>query len=245
MKRFRTTLTVILALVISAGFYLAARLSLAAYYHHQATQQAQANQMTQSYELQQKSLKLNPLSASYQRQYALTNLSLATALTNKTELTPEEEKKLPQLVKQTVRAATRATKLQAKNPTNWQVLGQVYANLLDVIPQADQFAVEAYLKAIKLDQENPKLKLQLSKIFYQNRQFPQAQKLLTQITETHPDSAEAHYYLANTYHQQGQLEAAIASYQTLLTLLEPKTEAFKTAQTELESTLQLQSESPR
>lgn len=239
MKRFRTTLTVLAALAISACLYLGARVGLAAYWMNQARQKLENNQPVASYELQKKALQLNPFFASYQRRYALINLSLASALANKTDLTPEEQTQLPQLVQQAVRAAKRATDLQPKQPLNWQVRGQVYANLLDVTPQADQYAVEAYLQAIKLDETNPDLKLKLGKVFYQNKQFTQAQKLFEAALALQPDLTEARYYLANSLRQQDQLEAAVTEYIQLLNLLEPDTEDFQQVTNELQETQQL------
>ncbi len=236
MKRFSTTFTVVTALLIAVFLYLGTRAGLAAYWMRQAQKKFQNNEPVASYELQKKALRLNPLLASYQRRYALTNLSLATALANKTDLTPEEETQLPQLLQQAVRAAKEATELQPKNSLNWQVLGQIYANLIDITPEADQHAVAAFLQAIKLDETNLESKFNLGKVFYQTQQFPQAQKLFEAILVQKPNLLEAHYYLANSLRKQDKLKEAIDQYTQLLAIIEPTNDDFQHVETELEET---------
>jgi cytochrome c-type biogenesis protein CcmH/NrfG len=227
------TLRLVIIITTALFFYLSARATIGAYFVYRANQAAQHNQMVESYKLQQKALVFNPLNANYHRTYALTNLSLATALSDKANLTPEEQAQLPHLIQQAVESAQTATKLKPHQALNWQVLGQIYANLIKIIPQADQEAIAAYLEAIKLEPENSELLFNLGKIFYQTGNYPEAQKLLTQVIELQPSSAQAYYHLANTYRQLDQPTPALSTYELLLQLLEPGTKDFQTAETEL------------
>lgn len=232
----RLTLYTLLAICL----YLTARIGIGAYFTFQANQAGQQQKMVKRYQLQQKALVFNPWSAIYHRSYALTNLALTIALTSKTDLTKQEQAQLPELIKQAVRETKTATRLRPQQTLNWQVQGQVYANLIGAVPEADQFAVQAYLKAIKLEPDNAELLFNLSKIFYQTQDFPQAQKLLTQSLELTPNQANALYYLAHTHRQQKNYSVAIETYEQLLNLLEPGTADYQTAEAELTTTRALQ-----
>lgn len=198
-----------------------------------ANKAGQNNQITQMYQLQQKAIQLNPYLASYHRRYALTNLSIATALANKTDLTPEEQNQILNLIQQAIKEGQFATQLQPANVQNWQVLAQIYTNLTGSINEADQWAVNSYVQAIQASPTDPKLRLSLGSIFYSLDQFTQAQELFQQTIQLKPNLVEAHYYLANTLVKQEKFPEAVVAYGNTLLLLEPNTEAYQLATEEL------------
>jgi cytochrome c-type biogenesis protein CcmH/NrfG len=215
------------------GAYGLGRASAANYSVFKANQAGQNNQVVAMYQLQQRAISLNPYLANYRRRYALTNLSLATALSNKTNPTEQERTDILQLIQQSIREGRAAAELQPADVRNWQVLAQIYNNLTGVASGADQWAVNSYIQAIQTSPTNPELRVALGSIFYGAGQFDQAQQLFAQAVQLKPDHANAHYNLANASKQLGQLEAAVISYENVLILIEPGSEDYKIAATEL------------
>ena len=226
-------LGVILLVSFAFGSYGLGRATLANYTFFKANQAGQNNQITQMYQLQQQAIKLNPYLASHHRRYALTNLSIATALANKTDLTSEEQSQILNLIQQSIKEGQFATQLQPNDVQNWQVLAQIYNNLIGSVDDADQWAVNSYVQAIQVSPTDPELRLALGSVFYNLEQFPQAQELFQQSLQLKTNLVETHYYLANTLVKQDRFEEAVIAYENTLSLLEPDTEAYQQATKEL------------
>ena len=224
---------VVMVLGVAFGFLGLIRATLANLNIFYANQAGQNNQITQMYQLQQQAIKLNPYLASHHRRYALTNLSIATALANKTDLTSEEQSQILNLIQQSIKEGQFATQLQPNDVQNWQVLAQIYNNLIGSVDDADQWAVNSYVQAIQVSPTDPELRLALGSVFYNLEQFPQAQELFQQSLQLKTNLVETHYYLANTLVKQDRFEEAVIAYENTLSLLEPDTEAYQQATKEL------------
>ncbi|MBU1966852.1 tetratricopeptide repeat protein [Patescibacteria group bacterium] len=224
---------VILLIVFGYGTYSLGKAIIADYSIFAGNRAGQNNQITQMYQLQHKAVLLNPYLASYRRRYALTNLSIATALANKADLTEQERASILQLIQQAIREGQAAAELQPADVRNWQVLAQVYNNLAGVAEGADQWAVNSYVQAIQASPTNPDLRIALGSIFYGVGQYDQASQLFTQAIQLKPDHANAHYNLANTLKMQGKLSEAVVAYENVLSLIEPGSEDYKIVAEEL------------
>ena len=226
-------LGIILLLSFAFGSYGLGRATAANYSFFMANQAGQNNQIVEMYQLQQRAINLNPYLATYRRRYALTNLSLATALANKADSTDEERANVIQLIQQSIREGRAAAQLQPADVRNWQVLAQIYNNLTGAAAGADQWAVNPYVQAIQTSPTDPNLRIALGSIFYGVGQFDQAEQLFTQATHLKPDHANAHYNLANALVKQDKLEDAVIAYENVLVLLEPNSEDYQLATQEL------------
>lgn len=227
----------VLTLVFTFGLsYFLGRALLAEYKMSAANQAGRQNNMTHMYELQQKAISLNPFLPSYHRRYALTNLAIATALSNKTDLTQDETDQALKLIQQAVRESQTATRLQPADVRNWEIMAQTYSNLIGIAKDADQWTVTAYSQAITAAPTDPSLRIALGKILYENNQYSAAQPLFQQAIDLKPDLVNAHYYLAKSLVKQKQYSAAIAAYEETLALLEPGAENYQTVAAELNST---------
>jgi cytochrome c-type biogenesis protein CcmH/NrfG len=222
-----------LILLSVIGAYGLGRATWANFNIFKANRAGQNNQIVEMYQLQQTAIKFNPYLASYHQRWALTNLSIATALANKADLSQEEQTKILQLVQQAIAEGQAATKLQPKDVNHWAVLGQIYRNLIGIVDGADQWAVAAYTTAIQASPTNPNLRIALGEILYQTENFAQAEQFFLQATQLKPNLAKAHYDLANALAKQEKLTAAVVAYENMLTLVEPASEEYQTATTEL------------
>ncbi len=223
----------VLLIGVSFGIYGLGRTTAASYSFFLANQAGQNGQVVEMYQLQQRVVNLNPFLADYRRRYALTNLSLATALANKAELTADEQAQIIQLIQQSIREGRAAAQLQPADVRNWQVLAQIYNNLSGVANGADQWAVNSYIQAIQTSPTNPDLRIALGSIFYGVGQFEQAEQLFVQAIQLKPDHANAHYNLANSLVRQDKLSDAVVSYENVLVLLEPTSTDYEVAAQEL------------
>ncbi len=221
-----------LAWLIFSSYWLS-RAAIAKYIFFKADQAGQSNQLVEMYQLQQQAIGFNPYVASYHRRYALTNLSLATALANKTDLSEEEQTNMAQLIQQSIREGQVATQLQPADADNWKALGQIYNNLTGAITGADQWAVSSYTQAVQAAPHDPDLRVALGSIFYGVGQFEQAEELFTQAIQLESNHANAHYNLANALVKQGRLESAVVAYENVLVLVEPNSEDYQVAAQEL------------
>lgn len=224
-------------IALIAGLYLVGRVGLGEYFFRNAQQSLSEGRAAESYELQQKAIKYNPISSRYRRQYALTNLSLALAITSSAEITPEQKNEAASLVQQAVREAQLSTQLKPGNYQNWQILGQVYRSLFGVVDNVQQPAVDAYRRAIEENindkEQNASLRFELGMVFFETENYEQAMEMFEQTLELKSDHADAHYYLAKSLSETGETERAKEEYELVLELLEPGTEQFAEIETEL------------
>lgn len=188
------------------------------------------------YENHRRAVELNPYLDYHHRQYALTNMLIAVSLSNKADITEEEQTQVGNLLQQAVREAQSATTLDPTDVQNWAVLAQIYQNMVGVTPDAEQWTTQSYVSAIQNDPTNPNLRITLGGFFLglEPPQLQQAASLFQQATELKPDMANAHYNFAYALVQLNQLEQAKAEYEAVLALLDPESEDYAAVAKELE-----------
>jgi cytochrome c-type biogenesis protein CcmH/NrfG len=204
------------------------------YAFYQSMAAAQKNDIVGMYMAQQQAINLNPYVQSYRREYALTNLLVAQALSNKTETTDEEKQRVVALLQQSIREGRAATALSPNNSQNWLVLGRIYRELIGSIDDAPEFAVSAYVQAVTNEPTNPNHYLELAGIFYGEKNYSQAGNLAQQAINLKPDLANAYYNLAINLKELQQYEAAKSAYQQTLAKLPSDSEAYIKASKELQ-----------
>lgn len=186
------------------------------------------------YQQQQKSVALNPYLDTYRRQYAATNLLIATSLANKSDATEAEKEQVAQLLQQAVREAQSATLLDQYDVQNWAILAQIYQNMIGAVEQSDEFAVQAYVQAIQNDPTNPNLRINVGGIFLGKKQYQDALSLFNQAINLKPDHQNAYYNAAFTLKELNNLPQAKQAYEQLLKLMDPNSEDYTTVVKELE-----------
>lgn len=236
---------VLLIGVLFSGYHFF-KFAVSSYTVMQASKALAAQDIVKTYELQQKAIQFNPYIDVLRRDYALTNMFIATSLSSKTDVTEAEKQQIAQLLQQAVREARSATLLDSLDVENWAVLAQVYKNMIGAVEQADQFAVQSYVQAINNDPTNPGLRIALGGIFLDQKQYQQAASIFQQAVEIKQDFPNAYYNLGYAYLQLGAHKEAQAAYSTLLTLLQSttgtETEEYKKVSTELEEVNKLVAE---
>ncbi len=193
---------------------------------YQANKAFMENNGTAVYEHQRQAVLLNPYLDSNRRSYALTNLQIAIALSNKADLTEQEQEQISLLIQQAVREAQAATAIDPLDSQNWLVLAQIYQELIGSIEEADQWAVNAYVEALQNNPTDPLLRIQLGNILLEQEQIQQAANLFAQATELKPDLAAGYFYLGHAQLAAQNPVQAQQSWQQALALLDPNSEDY-------------------
>jgi len=193
-----------------------------------------ANDVVTAYNHQMQAVSLNPYLDSTRREYALTNLDIAIALSNKSDITEEEQKQVSQLVSQAIRDAQDAIALDQNNSQNWLVLAQIYQNLINSDETATQYTIDAYVSAIQNDPANPLLRVELGSLFFNAKQYGQAANFYNQAVELKPDLPIAYYQLGRALYANNQIEQAQKAWQAAQSLLPPESENYTVVTENLE-----------
>lgn len=201
----------------------------------QADLAAANNDATQVYDLQQKAVTLNPYLDINRRSYAYTNVLIAGALANKAEVSDEDKEQINLLLQQAVREASAATVLDPLDSQNWQVLANIYSNMIGLAEDAPQWTTQAYINAIQTYPTDPNLRIALGGVLVATDQAQQAVGVLGETVNIKPDYANTHYNLAVVLKQLGSLEDAMTSYQQTLALVDSGSEDFIKLNQEIEA----------
>jgi tetratricopeptide (TPR) repeat protein len=186
------------------------------------------------YENQRQAVILNPFLDSTRRSYALTNLQIAIALSNKADLTEQEQEQISLLIEQAVREAQAATAIDPLDSQNWVVLAQIYQELIGSVEEAEQWAVNAYVEAIQTNPADPLLRVQLGTVLLGQEQVQQAANLFVQAAELKPNLASAYFYLGQAQMLGQNPVEAKRSWQQALALIDENSEDYEALQNMLE-----------
>ncbi|MEX0896180.1 MAG: hypothetical protein WDZ94_04595 [Patescibacteria group bacterium] len=186
------------------------------------------------YTQQQRAITLNPYLDVFRRDYASTNILIAIALSDRAELTQQEQETVAALLQQAIREARAATVLDPLDSQNWIVLAQIYQNMIGAVEEADQWTVQAYVEAINTNPTDPSLRIALGGIFLNAENYQQAYSLFEQAANLKPDMANAYYNMAFALIQLEAYLEARQAYLVVLELLDPASEEYAQIQQELE-----------
>lgn len=215
-------------------FYWQGRTWMADYYFRQSLLAAQKNQGAETYNLQIKAIKLNPYNENYRISYSNTSLALANSLAGQTDLTDQEKANINQLISQSIREAKAVTTLNPQISHYWINLANIYRNIINVADGAEQWAVSAYLQAIRTDPTNPILRVDFGGLLFALKNFDQAIIQFTQSVNLKPDYANGYYNLASAYREKEDWINAFSSMQQAVSLVPIDSPDYQKASEELD-----------
>lgn len=228
----------VLALVaISLGLYFSIRTFVAYHLLYQSNVSITKNEVAKAYDYHKQAKILAPEIDVIRRSYSLINLQIAIALSNKADITPAEQEQVLQLVNQAIREAKAATVLDPGNYQNWLILAQIYMQLLNTTDQATQEAFNALAKAATYSPSNPEVRLALGQLFLSVNRPAEAVNFFDQAIERKPDLFAAHYYLAQAFKANNQLQETKSALISALNLLVKDSEEYKVVEKELNTVI--------
>lgn len=227
--------SVLALLVISVGsLFYAGKFIVADAYYYNSIQAVARNQGKIAYENQVQALKINNTKPSYNVTFSQTNLLLANALARKESLTDEEKKTILTLIQQSINSARRAVALNPQNVNSWENLANIYRQLINFANRADQFAIQSYGIALRLDPRNPRLWVDYGGLLVSMKDYENGSIAFRQAISLKNNYANAHYNLANVYKLQNKQNLAYQELQRVLGLIDPQGDTFQKVQKETE-----------
>ena len=220
--------------VITALLYVTGRSYASFVVQHQAAQAGLKDDAIAVYELQQQAITLNPYYDTFRREFAVTNLLIASALANKSDITEAETTQVGELLQQAVREARSATILDENDSQNWATLANIYSNMVGISEDATEWAVQAYVAAIETNPTDPGLRVQLGNTFVGQEAYGQAASIFQQAVSIKPDFGPSLYSLATTLVRLEDWMGAQAAYNAIVPLLSPEGDEYETIMEELE-----------
>ncbi len=227
----------LLGLLTIGSLSLVALLGVATYSSHLmylSSKAATNNDFVLAYSLQQRAIKLNPYLDGNRRKYAVTNIFIAAAISQKADLSEEDKQRFAQLIQQSIRESKASILLDGKDVANWQLAAQVYQTLIGVAENSEEWSASAYAEAIKLAPNNPELRLVLGGVLFNAKQYEDALKFFEQAAVLKPNYANAYYNGANTLKMLRRFDEAKLAYQKTLILLQPDSDDYLKAADELQ-----------
>jgi len=232
-KPYLYSLPLLLIGLLVASFYLLARAYLAEFYFKKSLA---VKNVKEIYDYQRLAIITNPFIERFRLSFSQTNLLIANSLAIKVntpevepnlhdntsgvnELSAQDRQTISKAIQAAIEEAKAAVSLNEKKAANWENLGSVYRNLLNTADGADAWAISSYQRAIVLDPQNPKYRLDLGGVYYALKNYDEASRYFEQAITLKPDWPNAHYNLAWTYYQKGSYAKAISSMQTVISLL--------------------------
>ncbi|MBI2552795.1 tetratricopeptide repeat protein [Candidatus Uhrbacteria bacterium] len=148
----------------------------------------------------------NPESVRYY--LTLTRLQFQSATEASRQEKPDADKVGARIVG-AVQTARRATELAPNSAAAWEQLGTMYAQVIALAPEARQWAVDAFSRAIELEPSNPVLYLWRGQLQSAMQKPEEARRDLERAIELKPNYLEAHIVMAVFLEAEGNRDGAV------------------------------------
>lgn len=231
---------------ITAGYTYELRSVVAEHYMTSAQTALKNNDGKNVYDNNLKAIKSYPKITAYHISFAETNLRLASALSQKQNLSDEEKSTISSLVQQAISEGKIAISLRPSSSSTWLALAKIYRNLINVASSADGYAIDNYARAVSLDPANPSLRVEFGGLFYQlgvnasdpknkDAYFSRAKSELQTAIQLRANLPNAYYNLAKLYETMGDYENSYLAMQKTVSLLGSDNSDLGQAQSELDT----------
>lgn len=227
------TISVITLLGVFPALFIIGKNYLALYKIYRANAKMMSNEAVAVYDNLRQAVALSPYIDTTRRNYALVNMQIAIALSNKKDATDQEKEQVVQLVNQAIQEAKAATVINPNNTTNWLVLAEIYKQLIGIAEGADQWTVTAMVNAIETNPNNPLLRINLGELFLNHNNPEQAASFYGQAINLKPDLAMGYYQLGRAGIAAKDYKTTKVAWEKAITLLPQDSPDYKTIQEQL------------
>ena len=234
-----TILGGIFLLLVVFGGYLTRQVLAAEQAYGASLQAIRENNGSAAYNLLLKAQRRNPFDIRYRLDYANINLALANNLASQKDLTEQERQTILQLVSQSVNEGKNAVALAPQNAAAWENLANIYRQLFNFAQGAEQWAISAYVEAVRRDPTNPRLRVNLGGALYTLRNYDAAIDQFKRAIDLKSDYANAFFNLSWAYRQKNDIVQAYNAMRNTLNLVDRDTIDFDNATTELQKLWEL------
>lgn len=198
------------------------------------------------YNAQSTAMRLTPYHPEYRRAFAGTSFAVIQAMSQQAEqsgaeLTAEQQQLSLNLLQQSINEARNAVALDPSSTESWELLGNIYAQVLTVEGAAD-WAVAARTQAIQTDPSNPQLRLNLGQLYAQLSQPERALQFYEQAIQLNPRWVQPYYMFGDTALALENGQAASLAFQRTLELLDPTSQERPVVEDKLRAAQELAAE---
>jgi len=213
-------------------FYYGAKAVSAEYYFKQALDAVNRNDVKSAYEKIAKAIQRNPRVDRYHASVAQLDFLVAQSIVQKKEgdkITDDEKNTISQLIQESISEGKNAVSLNPQRSDNWELLGNLYRQIMAFAQGADQFAIQAYIQAIALNPIDPNLRINLGGIYYAIKDYDSAVRVFELAVSAKPDHANARYNLAIALRESGKLDQAIREMTNVVSLVKKDSQDYQIA----------------
>ncbi|OGK25507.1 hypothetical protein A3A46_02755 [Candidatus Roizmanbacteria bacterium RIFCSPLOWO2_01_FULL_37_13] len=232
------SISLIIITIVAISSYFLGRSYLAEYHFKKSVDAyGKKNNIKEIYDNQRLAILTNPYIERFRISFSQTNLLIANNIATKTKtslqdseggrsiVSPQDRQTMTQAIQAAIEEAKAVVKLNDQKAVNWENLALIYRNLINTAQGADTWTISSYQRAILLDPQNPKYRLDLGGIYFLLGKYDEANRFFEQAATLKPNWPNAHYNLAWTLYQQKDYPRAVLEMQTVTNLLDPKKDA--------------------
>ena len=194
-----------------------------------------SNNAKDTYTLMGQAITQNPYVDRYHASLAQVEMAIASSIATNKDLTDEDRQTITQLISQAINEGKATVTLNQGRSANWELLAQIYQNIMSFAEGADQFAIDTYTQAVALDPINPNLRIGLGGVYYALGRYDDAIDTFKLAVLAKPDLANSHYNLAIAYGEKKNYDSAIAEMNTVLTLVDRDSPDYTLAKNTLDA----------
>ncbi len=232
---------------LGAASYFLGRAYVSEFYFKKSLDAIVSNNAKNLYDNQRQAVILNPYNDKFRVSFAQTNLLIANTIAQNAtqpgedgtarQISDTDRQNITQAIQASINESKAAVALNPLNASHWENLATVYRNIINVVQGADGWAVASYQEAIRLDPQNPNLRLNLGGIYYSLGAYEDAARMFEQAAVLKPDWSNSRYNLAWASAQKGDFVRAAQEMQLVINMLDPiKDQAdLKKAQADLQT----------
>lgn len=242
---FYVTSFLYLALALLIAFP-AGRMLLSEYSLRQAQRFLNSGDSHKVYTSHLQAIRFSPRIANYHLSFADFNFRIASALSQREELTDQDRETITTLIQQSIQSAKIAITLRPNDSRTWILIAKIYQNLVNVAQGSESFALEAYGRAIALDRANPALRVDFANLLAtlsdSQSEASQAANLknralseLQIAIQLKNDYTNAFYNLAGILEKAGDINGATTALEQTLRYLDPNSQDYDLVNAELET----------
>lgn len=151
------------------------------------------------------------------------------------QITDEEKGLITNLIQQAISEGKATVSLNPQRADNWELLGNLYKQIMAFAQGSDTFAAQSLSQAVALDPINPITRISLGGVYFAIGDYESAIDVFKLAVAAKPNYANARYNLAVAYREKGDLDKALAEMNNTLSLLEEGSNDRKIVEEEIKN----------
>ncbi len=218
--------------------YFGSKIALAEYIFKKGLDAISQNKGQDAFNLISSAINKNPKVDRYHSTLAQISFLAAQSLVNNKQpdqITDDDKTLISNLIQQAITEGKAAVSLNPQRADNWELLGNLYKQIMAFAQGSDQFAIQALSQAVALDPINPLTRISLGGVYFAIGDYESAIDVFKLAVAAKPDYANARYNLAVAYREKGEFDKALTEMKNTLSFLEEGSDDRKIVEEEIKN----------